>query len=238
MPLYTDDFLESLPDQTWLGLKQICDHFLTFDNSLEDFQRADNYDSYLEALALVESYTEARGLNFNRKPPIGTADKTIDLIRSSIFGLCRTVETKLAEITLEEAKERFKDHLNGAFLYEFSDGDLKRIQDILDLLRCEISASTSVEESHKQRILEKLEKLQSELHKKESNLDKYFGIAGEILALVRKSGDAALPWAKCVKEILSIVWQAQLRFYELPSSLPMDIPLLGHSADTDTETEK
>jgi hypothetical protein len=41
--------------------------------------------------------------------------------------------------------------------------------------------------------------------------------------LVKKGGDAALPWMKCVKEVLQIVWNAQTSAHGLPSNLPMDM---------------
>lgn len=232
MPLYSDEFLDALPTQTWSGLKRICDHFIIFDSSLEEFEQSDHYDEYLEALALIQSYVEAKGLNWNHIPSVKGREETIEGIRKVIHSINKEVESKLAVIKLEESKDRFKGHLTGAFLYQFSDGDLERIQTLLDVLRKDISASSALDPKHKQRVIDKLERLQKELHKKESDLDKYFGIAGEVMVLVGKAGEAALPWAKCVKEIIGIVWQAQLRFYELPSSLPMDIPMLPSRDET------
>ena len=81
------------------------------------------------------------------------------------------------------------------------------------------------EEDHKQRLLKRIEKLQAELHKKVSDLDKFWGLVGDAGVVLGKFGKDAKPLVDRITEIAKIVWQTQARAEELPSGT--DMPLLS-----------
>ncbi len=54
---------------------------------------------------------------------------------------------------------------------------------------------------HQQRILKRLEKLESELHKKVSDLDKFWGLIGDADVAIRKFGKNAKPIVDRIKEM-------------------------------------
>ena len=62
-----------------------------------------------------------------------------------------------------------------------------------------------------------MEKIQSELHKKVSDLDRFWGLIGDAGVVIGKFGNDAKPIVDRIKEIADIVWRTQSRSEELPS---------------------
>jgi hypothetical protein len=118
-----------------------------------------------------------------------------------------------------------------SFAYEFVQGDLDRIQILISELRSQLTANTSLEESHKQRLLRRLEKLQSELHKRVPDLDRFFGLIGDAGVVLGKLGNDAKPIVDIVKELLQITWKTQAHAEELSSNSPN--PMLEHTPEDD-----
>ncbi len=118
----------------------------------------------------------------------------------------------------------YTTHKRGAFVYEFSDEDLNSIQALLDELRAKIASSDLFDEFHKRRLLIRLEKLQSELHKKQSDLDHYWGLIGDAGVAVGKFGKDAKPFVDMIKQITKIIWKTQAKAESLPDNSPQ--PLL------------
>lgn len=127
------------------------------------------------------------------------------------------------------AIENKKKILDKGFFYEFTDGDLNRIQELINELRQEIVASDLFEEGHKRRLLRRLESMQSELHKKMSDVDRIWGLVGDAGIVIGKFGKDAKPFVDRIKELSQIAWKTQARAEELPSS--SQNPLLGHDED-------
>lgn len=75
----------------------------------------------------------------------------------------------------DQNRERFTALLGQQFHYFLSDADLARIQTLVNELRDEISRSTKLAEDHRKRLLSRLERLQRELHKRISDLDRFYG---------------------------------------------------------------
>lgn len=119
---------------------------------------------------------------------------------------------------LFSAIENKKKILDKGFFYEFTDGDLKRIQKIINELREQVSSSTIFEEDHKRRLLRRLESLQSEMHKKMSDVDRIWGLVGDAGIAIGKFGKDAKPFVDRIKELSQIAWKTQARAEELPSS--------------------
>jgi hypothetical protein len=119
-----------------------------------------------------------------------------------------------------------KKKLDKGFFYEFSAGDLSRIQVLINELREEITASDLFENGHKQRLLRRLEVMQSEMHKKMGDVDRIWGLIGDAGIVIGKFGKDAKPMVDRIKEMTKITWNTQARAEELPSS--SQNPLLGH----------
>ena len=119
------------------------------------------------------------------------------------------------------ARDKYLALFGSTFTYKFTDGDLKRIQELINELRNKISNSELFDANHKNRLLLRLEKLQIELHKKMSSLDKFWGLVGEAGVVLGKFGNDAKPFIEIIKEIAQIIWRTQVTAEELPSGTRM-----------------
>ncbi|MBV1789031.1 hypothetical protein KQ940_13315 [Marinobacterium sp. D7] len=117
---------------------------------------------------------------------------------------------------LESLQSNYKHILRKRFAYEFSEGDLNRIQSIINELR-ENLTTCSLSDEHKRRLMIRLENLQSELHKRVSDMDRFYGLLGDAGVVLGKLGTEAKPLVDRIKELASIVWNTQARAEELPS---------------------
>lgn len=232
--LFDDAFIQSLRDEPVTGTVNLCDH--TFDElTLDNFDSwtDDHYDVLLEAYALLVEIIDSDLLPMKLIYPAITGEKAddcrnlFDFIKS-IRDICGAEASKLRVTSL---RQRFRVSLGSGFAYEFSQGDLERVQHLVNQLREQIAAATQLERDHQQRLLRRLETLQSELHKKVSDLDRFWGLIGDAGVVLGKLGNDAKPIVDRIREIADIVWQTQSRAEELPSGTKL--PTLEHKTTHD-----
>lgn len=248
--LFSDDFLEKLrtdpidnfqyfydqivsivgteifyPEPNW---HQSRDGFFANDNSFWD---EEEYFVLAEAFYIMDSIV----LNFGdekefqryslEKFETNTAGNKCWLAYDFLQALNKLSSEHKLEIRLQLIKNNIHLRMSkSAFIYEFSEGDLHRIQDIINQLREQITSCELFEQDHKQRLLKRLEKLQGELHKKMSDLDRFWGLIGDAGVALGKFGEDAKPIVDLIKELTGIAWNTQSRAEELPSGTP--VPLL------------
>lgn len=61
------------------------------------------------------------------------------------------------------------------------------------------------------------------MHKKMSDLDRFWGLVGDAGVVLGKFGDDAKPIIDRIRVIAQIVWRTQARAEELPSDAPMEL---------------
>jgi hypothetical protein len=200
----------------------MCEYFFGKADSMTSAQI--DYDDYVDAFAALEAFITARGLPFDC--PVLGPDRSdnISRIRRFFATVFTSLDARIPDLTLAQAREKYRRKFGVVFLYEFSDGDLARIQALINELRELIVRSEMFDAKHKERILAKLEGLQRELHKKVSSLDKFWGLIGDAGVVLGKFGKDAKPLVDRIKEITQIIWRTQARAEELPSGSPF--PLL------------
>jgi hypothetical protein len=130
---------------------------------------------------------------------------------------------------IKKNKKGFAKRTGKGFAYKFSEGDFKRTQQLLNELKDLISKSDEIDEDHKSRLLRKLEGLQSELHKKVSDFDRFWGFIVESAVYLGKSGKAVKPIIDRIQELADIVLRIIAKAEDLPS--PPKFPLLGKGED-------
>jgi len=228
---FQDEVLESLPEEPNAGIVKICNYFFLF----WDKEPRTKQSLILETYALISTYSETNNLEI-KVPHIDTySTETINQARSFIEQLREEFEPKAITNQFVQYKSTFATRLGTAFYYEFPEGDLKRIQKLISELRDLISESQEIEEDHKSRLLKKLEKVQSELHKKVSDLDRFWGFFLDASIVLGQAGENVKPMVDRIRELVSIIWPTQTRAYELPSSLPFKLlgPTEGDSSKDD-----
>jgi hypothetical protein len=233
--MFNEEFIDNLPEDLNEALIQICDVFVEFHN--ENIERhsdfSKEYKNYLEAYGFLMAFIESNGLKIVFKPlkfqlpdDINEITETFRLIRTS-------TQRTIRESSVINAKEKYITLLGKGFSYVFTDGDISRIQTLINELRDLIAKSKSFEENHKERLLKKLEKLQAELHKKMSSLDKFWGLIGDAGVILGKFGEDAKPFVDRFQEIAQIVWGVQARTEELQSGLRMPLLMPQKKEETD-----
>ncbi len=233
--MFTDEFLDNLPENPYEALKKLELAFLKFvrdtRGTKEPLTRI--YGLYVDAFAAVEAFAEAHKIDIDQIDLGDKIEQNISDIEGYFARLGKIISPHLQRKHLEEARTKYRLLFGAGLIYEFSDGDLNRIQELINELRDAITASELFDEKHKQRILKRLEKLQAELHKKMSSVDQFWALLSEAGVVLGKFGEDAKPFVDRITEIGQIGWRAQVRAEELPSGLPF--PLLS---DGDEKKEK
>lgn len=231
--MFTDEFLDGLPNDPDEAAAMLCGEFKSRNSQIQQNKKDMYYEKYLEAYAVLQPFAETLGIDIDTLHPGKNHLEDISKVIATFVEVNAHIQQgRLAE-TFAAMQRKYQSRFGSGFMYEFTEGDLKRIQELINGLRDEITASDIFEPKHKQRILKRLEKLQAELHKKMSSLDGFwglFGVAGEALG---KFAENAKPFTDVIKEILQIVWSTQARAAELPSAAPFPLLTDGNEKKKD-----
>lgn len=229
--LYDDDFLDTLRDDPVLGTFALCRRAIELVDD-HDGWTPEDFDVLVEAYALLVEIIDAKllvvDLEVPRPPgPFSPVScKVLFEFVQQVRDLCAAEQSKLR---LDALRSRFRVNLGKGFSYEFSKGDLEKVQVLINQLREKISATNQLDREHQQRLLRRLERLQTELHKKVSDLDRFWGLIGDAGVVLGKLGNDAKPIVDRIREIADIVWQTQSRAEELPSGTKL--PQLEHKPE-------
>jgi len=231
---FDEEFLKSLPEEIPSALAAICEKYVSIYNSLG--KTTEQHTLIKESYGFVAAYSEANDLGLDVPQIVGdfTADKNN---ADQLFNGLRAKSSKeIGQSEFEQFKKIHAARLGKVFHYEFSEGDLGLIQKLINELRDLISTTEELKEEHRYRLIKKLEKVQSELHKRVSDFDRFWGFCLDLSIVIGLMGKNAEPATDLVKKIVAIIWPAQTRAYELPSGLPLK--LLGQSEDDKSEGGK
>ncbi|KIY38013.1 hypothetical protein TZ03_24830 [Pseudomonas sp. 10-1B] len=190
------------------------------------------HEQLLEAYALISAMEDANLIRVYASVGNIDGDRPSACVALSEYlnSICAEMEQELANNRLQAMKSKFANIVSNGFSYEFTEGDVNRIQVLINELRTLISDNTELEDQHKRRLLKRLEKLQSEMHKKMSDLDHFYGLTVEGSVMLKKVGGNLKPIVDRISEITKITWATQSRAEDLPSG--SEPPLLGHDGDS------
>lgn len=216
----TDEFIELLRSEPMTGTVFLVDSAI----GKLDLEGSGGWTEVemtvlLETYALLEEAVDANLLpgHFKYSGAVaGGTELCAPLLQHfrEIKDVCAAEATKLR---VDSMRRRFRASLGSSFVYEFSQGDLERVQKLINELRASIAGLTQLEKEHQQRLLRRLEKLQTELHKRVSDLDRLWGLVGDAGVVLAKLGNDAKPIVDRIREIADVVWRTQARAEELPS---------------------
>ncbi|QBR00499.1 hypothetical protein [Paraburkholderia pallida] len=233
---FEEDFFIAVKERPYDAVLEIDDELARRAEFGATWDEGD-YEYLLEAYALIKSMLDGELIAVSDRPtaPNVTGDVESDCKKlagfiENIGGQCKR---KAAKARLANLERSMQAKIGTAFAYEFSQGDLDRVQELINELRGLISESDKFEEKHQRRLLMRLERLQSELHKRMSDLDHLWGLVGDAGVAIGKLGKDAKPIIDRVKEITTITWRTQARSEELPSGAPF--PQLEDRSSNDAE---
>ncbi|MGS2717940.1 hypothetical protein ACVBE9_07200 [Eionea flava] len=229
---FNEEFIAKVEDNPIVGIVDACGMVLNRIEELSDNQSwsEEEHELLWESASFVRLIVEVNNFNVDIEYPGATGDIGINCqaLSQYINEIRDSFKEHAVKLSVESYTNRYKTALKNSFSYEFSQGDLERIQSLVNELRGQISENTNLDNAHKQRLLRRLENLQSELHKRVSDLDRFWGLVGDAGVVLGKLGKDAKPIVDRVREIAEIAWKTQARAEELPSDSPN--PMIEHDS--------
>ena len=173
-------------------------------------QAVEQHDDYVEALSILRAFAMARDAKLEPFPEIGPQrNQNISNIATYFNQLRTRVRSELtnrhARGYFEAKTEEYVALFSRVSVFEFSDADFKRVQDLINELRELFYGSTLITEEHKRRLLRRLEAMHGELRKKTNDIDRFWGFIGEAGIAMRKFGEDLAPISERVLELGGIV---------------------------------
>ncbi|KQN54625.1 hypothetical protein ASE98_16805 [Pseudomonas sp. Leaf48] len=227
------EILDQVRDDPLAGAIAACE-FVESSLEPDSAWQPDDEELLFEIYGLISTLHDAKRIEYIASEPdinaafphsCGYLSRFMNDVKEQLESNHRSLTKKRK---FEQLKKHFSLTINDAFGYEFTDGDLKRIQQLLNELREMISANTELDADHKQRLLKRLEEMQREMHKKISDLGRFYSFVGEAGVMLGKLGKDAKPLVDRMRELAGIAWNAQARAEELPSG--SDLPMLGNDS--------
>lgn len=216
-----DEFVANLPAAPLLALNCIVAESSKFQTlSPDNAERG-----LIPLLALAITLLKKSSITFLVPPEMtGDAQTNCAHIVEYFQTLGAAINTLTAQNLLQTSLSSYERKLNVGFHYEFSEGEIERLQALINELREAIGGAGYLDEDHRRRLLGRLEKLQAELHKRISDLDLLLGVIFQIGAAAGRFGEDAKPLVDRVREIAEIVAGVFRRAEKLPPG--HEFPLL------------
>lgn len=221
--IFDEAFVDMLPSDPWLALEKIADGFN---------QHAPNQASVEDTFVVaVEAYLLAKNYCnnflpeidvFNFTPTVTNHQHSIKQINGAFATARQRIDDRKSNLSFENMQARAAALVDKVNAIEFTSGDLDRIQELINQTRDIVTNSDAFEPRHKQRVLDKLEKLQNELHKRMTKVDDFYLLLPEAGLALGKFGENARPFVEHIKEIMRIVFRYQAQREELPSAYQPD----------------
>lgn len=202
-------FLEGLPSDDTDALYALCEHFAKFDRVA--CSKGEFLEDYLEIHSILDAFAQHRGIESVESVNASSPDPSTNIlaIRGRFQRLSNQVNERRAVRYVQGHVATKKKHYSALFsgltTYEFSETDYQRIQVLITQLRELIVANQDFSEEHRTRLLKRLEAMQGELHKKTSDIDRFWGFIGEVGINMRKFGENMKPISDRVRELAAIV---------------------------------
>lgn len=231
--LFTEEFIGRVEENPIEGLVEACEMALTKRQNLDSTEWTEEEHKLLwEASSFVQLIQEINKIELDISIPevsveVGENCENLIVYLNSVAD---SLKAQATELKIASYKSTYSSILKTSFAYEFSEGDLNRVQLLLNEIRSQIATNNDLKDEHKQRLLKRLENLQSELHKRVSDLDRFWGLVGDAGVVIGKLGKDAKPIVDRIKEIAEIVWKTQARREELPSD--SQNPMLEHEENS------
>lgn len=225
-----DAIIENIHSDPIQAAIAACEFILDAVEQSRDWGPAE-HEVLLEGYALITAMEDAGLIEFRSLPNNVEGDRSSSCtaISSFITDVLRELEQQQSGHKLESLKKKFANIVTSSFAYEFTEGDVTRIQTLINELRDLMANDSALDEGHKRRLLKRLEELQKELHKKISDLSHFYTLMGDFGVATGKLGKDAKPFTDRIGELLGFAWKAQARAEQLPSSA--ENPMLGHEGE-------
>jgi hypothetical protein len=222
--------LTHLPADNLEALAALGAEFERFDGHAR--QLPEHHDDYVEALSILQGFAMAREVKLEPFPELGPQRHQNVASITTFFGQLRTrvraeLVSRHSRSYLESKTEEYLALFAKAQVYEFSEPEYKRLQDLLNELRELVRESSLIGEDHRRRLLRRMEAMRGELHRKTNDIDHFWGFLGEACITIRKFGEDLQPVSDRVIEVGKIVLRVLLAKEGIKALPEMGQLLLG-----------
>ena len=185
--VYTEDFFRSLPSDLLEADRLMLAAFDPLANrSLTDETHLD----LLESFSAYQAFRRSRDLTVSNFVPSYEQTSNWNTMRSFIAHYksenARQIRQRQVQQVFERGQEWFQGQSGAPFLHEFAEEDIGRIRQLLAEIRDLITGTDELDQNHKQRLFRRLDQLENELAKKVSDLDRFWGLFGDVNVAIRK----------------------------------------------------
>lgn len=214
-----DDFVDSLPHDPWDALCLLVEKFeeIKKDAHSRETVYEELREEYLCMFALSKIMIDQIDDLPSDDPDLDISTReAMERIELYFDGLRLETEPATNRAYIDVVTKNLKERLQVGHLYRFSDRDFARVQTLINELRQIVVQSAHFDEDHRRRMLKRLERLQSELNKRMSDLDRFWGLVGDAGIALGKFGNEAKPFVDRIKELSEIIWRTQAEAEKLP----------------------
>jgi hypothetical protein len=235
MNIFEDDAFTSLPSDPYLAAHMLAGIFRTA-HQQGKIPANDKNTACVEAYEMFRQFCADSGVAIKTEPIELVPDRNTNISRIAAFFdrafselepevLARKIKTETIQAR-EAAHKRYIAITGKGFVYELSESDFDQIQKLINHLRKLLQDTKEIDDKHRARLLEGLEALQSELHRKMTSFQNVWGYFIEASYEIAKLGEAAKEIRKTIREIVTIISIAASCAYGLPSSTlpPLQLP--------------
>jgi len=220
------EFIDDLPDDLWAAALEVIKQFeITHQNIRIEHSIEDSYGYYIDILSLYLLVIKDISVSNSVFQLSGSKQNDIDRMVDFFVNAKVEIVSKLNHDMLERAMEKHSLMLSKGFYYEFSDGDFYKIQQLINELRDLINGSKFLTTDHQNRLLKRLELLQSELHKRTNNIDRIYGAFIDFGYTLGRFGEKAKPFFDRLEQMANIVLKIIEKAEGLPSGSLPQLPL-------------
>ena len=232
--IFSQDFIDDLPDDAVLACAGICETVLSFNRQrLEELGNAsyiEDQNAYLESVAIFQVFTETHPLDvFYELPKLGTnTEKNSRAIVEFFEKLNAELNKLVVNRKLSSFRDNYSAKLGQSVIYEFNPQERELIIKLIHELRVLLGDWEKLETHHRTRLLNRLGKIHGMITGKTTNLDIIWGLLGEANLVKAKYGSSAQLICDRINQIINIGWRVQARIEGVNAS----------KAESDTAYEK
>ena len=211
---WPDGFLAKLPKEPTLALDKMTEQVVTRVGPHAPL----SYEDCIDVLLAFRAISDAHDLKLPF-PEVRTLSgrPRSDAVVAFVRAVRNETDDRLTADRLREAEQKYRTLFGTTVAVEFTLGDIEVIQGHIDALRRILTSSTTLSDGHRDRLLDRLEALQRELHRRMSSADKFWAFFGDAMIAVRRFGEASEPYHKLLIALAKLFLLAQARAADLPS---------------------
>jgi hypothetical protein len=238
--IYEDDAFTDLSSDPYLAAHTLAAIFRTA-HQQDKIPANDRNTAYVVAYEMFRQFCADSGVNIKAAIVEFTPDRTTNIQRICVFFdrafselepevLARKIKTETI-LAREAAHKRYIAITGKGFVYELSESDFDQIQKLINHLRELLKKTVEIDDKHRTRLLERLEALQAQLHRKMTSFEVVWGYCMEASYAIARVGESTKEIRETIVKIAKIIAIASAVTHGLPSATPPPLQLPDISND-------